>query len=93
MSKSVKLIEFDKKKDKFSQLIEDLDNGVIGMTHIQIAIRTHTKHRIDIPDGIKDLLCGRSERDGGLILGFFRLLNNVIGTTELAYRRGLDEGP
>mgnify|MGYP001577680575 FL=1 len=74
--------------NKFEQLVDDLNSHKMGMLHIQNALRAHTRHRPEIPEQIKDLLCGKNEGDGGLIREFFKLLQRTIGTTELAYRRG-----
>lgn len=73
--------------DKFSQLVEDLTSGDLTLTQVQIAIRASIRQRKDIPDGIKDLLGGK-ERNAGLIYKMFEPIQEVIGTVELAYRRG-----
>ena len=74
--------------DKFSQLVEDLVEGNLTLTHIQSAVRFSIRQRKDIPEGIKDLLCGRSESYAGLLSTMFRNIGEVIGSMELAYRRG-----
>lgn len=76
--------------DKFSQLVQDLEDGSLGLTHIQSAIRASIRNRKDIPDGIKDLLCGRGSGYAGLIYHMFEPIGKVIGSMELAYRRGTD---
>lgn len=73
--------------NKFDQLVEDLVSGDLGLTNIQIAIRTSIRRRKDIPEGVKDLLCGK-QRNTGLIYKMFVPIQNVIGAMELAYRRG-----
>lgn len=73
--------------NKFDQLLNDLDSGELSTTHIQIALRSHFKNRKDIPDGVKSLICGTSDTSG-LIFRFFKLMDNTIGSIELAYRRG-----
>jgi len=40
------------------------------------------------PDGVKDLLCGKSEYDSGLIARQWGILQQMIAAIELAYRRG-----
>jgi len=77
-----------KATNKFDQLVEDLVSGELGLTHVQIAIRTSVRRRKEIPEGIKDLLCGRGESHAGLIYHMFRPIQDVIGAMELAYRRG-----
>lgn len=74
--------------DKFSQLVEDLVNGDLGLTHIQMAIRASIRQRKDLPDGIKDLLAGSGEANAGTVYRVFKLIEEVIGSMELAYRRG-----
>ena len=77
--------------DKFSQLVEDLKTGALTYTHVQGALRASIRGSEDIPEGVKDLLCGRGPRYSGLIYGIFKLIPEVIGTVELAYRRGSDK--
>ncbi len=74
--------------DKFSQLVEDLVSGDLGLNHIQIAIRTSIRRDKDLPEGIKDLLCGSRPKNSGIIYRMFRPIQEVIGAMELAYRRG-----
>lgn len=76
--------------NKFDQLVEDLASGELGLTHIQIAIRTSVRRRKDLPEGIKDLLAGKGDSSAGLIYHMFRPIQDMIGAMELAYRRGKD---
>lgn len=74
--------------NKFTQLVEDLVSGDLGLTHVQIAIRASIRQRKDLPDGIKDLLAGKDKHNAGLIYKMFKSIQQVIGSVELAYRRG-----
>lgn len=74
--------------NKFSQLVEDLVSGDLGLTHVQIAIRASIRQSKDLPDGIKDLLAGSSETNAGIVYRVFKLIEEMIGSVELAYRRG-----
>ena len=49
------------------------------------------RQRKDIPDGIKDLLSGKGRHNAGLIYKMFEPIQEVIGSMELAYRRGKQE--
>ncbi len=73
--------------NRFDQLVEDLNNGNLTHTHIQIAYRTYIRQNDNIPEGIKDILCG-VEATGGLIGRAFNQISEIIGGVELAYRRG-----
>ena len=73
--------------NKFDQLVEDLVNGELGLTHVQIAIRTSIRRRKDIPEGVKNLLAGE-KKNAGLIYKMFVPIQDMIGAMELAYRRG-----
>lgn len=73
--------------DKFTQLVEDLKNGDLTLTHLQIAVRVYVRENNKIPDGVKDLLAGKNEQ-WGLIGKSFDIMNQTIGCMELAYRRG-----
>ena len=79
--------------NKFDQLVEDLLSNELTLTQIQIAMRTYIRRRKDIPEGIKDLLCGRAEGASGLIGRMFKTIQDVIGAVELAYRRGASHDP
>lgn len=77
--------------NKFDQLVEDLSAGKLTHTQIRIAYKCYIRRRKDIPDGVKDLLCGGKVLGGhmsGLIDDIFSLLGETIGRTELAFRRG-----
>jgi hypothetical protein len=76
--------------NKFDQLVKDLADGSLTFLHVQIAMRASVRDRKDLPEGIKDLLCGKGESNAGLIYRTFRLINETIGALELAYRRGED---
>ncbi len=73
--------------NKFDQLVQDLLDGKLSHTHVQIAYRTYIRQREDLPEGIKDILCGPSG-GSGLIGRAFDQISEMIGGTELAYRRG-----
>lgn len=73
--------------DKFSQLVEDLTTGRLTLNQIQIAIRASIRQRQDIPEGIKSILSGSSDRDAGLIYKMFKPIPEAIGCVELAYLR------
>ncbi len=74
--------------NRFEQLVDDLTTGKLTLTHVQIAIRASIRRRDDIPEGIKDLLSGKGDSYSGLIYKMFKPMQEVIGTVELAYRRG-----
>jgi hypothetical protein len=81
--------------NKFDQLVEDLSDGKLTHTQVRIAYKCYVQRRKDIPDGIKNLLCGGKVLGGqmpGLIDDIFNLLNEIIGRTELAFRRGSQTG-
>jgi hypothetical protein len=77
--------------NKFDQLVDDLKNGRLTLNMIQIAIRAYIRQRRDLPTGIKDLLCGSNESNAGLIFKMYQPIREIIGSMELAYRRGKDD--
>lgn len=77
--------------NKFDQLVEDLKDGSLSLNQIQIAIRTWIRQKDNFPEEIKDLLAGKPG-DGGLIGDCFQLMRQVMGSVELAYRRGKHRG-
>jgi len=80
-----------KKKDKFTQLVDDLVSGDIGWNLIQMALRQYVRRSKELPEGIKDLLAGKDESNTGLIYRMFMPISDMIGNMELAYRRGTDK--
>ncbi len=74
--------------NKFDQLVNDLDTGKLTPNMLQMAYRAHIRNSKQIPEGVKDFLCGCGDSNGGLILKMFQPIREVIGTMELAYRRG-----
>lgn len=82
-----KIIELN----KFDQLVADLVEGKLSFTSIQIAMRASIKERKDLPENIKNILCGQmceGGQGGGLIYDMFKPIDHAIGYVELAYLRG-----
>lgn len=77
--------------DKFTQLVDDLVSGELGFNHLQIAMRQSIRKSKEIPEEIKDLLAGRNETEAGIIYKVFKLISEMTGNMELAYRRGTDK--
>jgi hypothetical protein len=78
--------------NRFDQLVQDLDEGKLNLTHIQIAVRTHIRNSEDIPEAAKDVLCGRHEAYSGIIFKVFKIIREIIGSMELVYNRGVQVG-
>ena len=78
--------------NKFEQLVKDLKDGKLNLTHIQIAYRAYLRESKHIPDGVKDLLGGRSDQFSGIHWKIFRLMREIEGTVVLAYERGVQVG-
>jgi len=75
----------------FERLVSDLNEGRLGLTMVGIAVKAHVRQNPDIPEPVKDLLCGKGDCFPGLLSRHWNLLGEMIGTTELAYRRGADK--
>ncbi len=76
----------------FYQLLEWLNDGTLGHNHIQIAYRDHIKNSKVLPKAIKGLLAGTSDCDSGVLYLAFKLISQIQGSMELAYRRGYQAG-
>lgn len=77
-------------RNVFEQLLKDLNDGTLTYQDLQIAYRAHIRASKVLPEGVKNLL---SVAGGGGILGdVFRLIAQITGRMELAYRRGFTEG-
>lgn len=74
--------------DEFNRLVNNLIEKKINLNIIQMAIRTSIRKRKNFPDEIKDLLCGESDQQPGLVCSQFKILIDTIAIVELAYRRG-----
>lgn len=86
----IQIMKEESTTNKFEQLVQDLVDGSLGFTHIQIAIRESIRRRKDIPEGAKDVLCGKGEASSGLIFKIFALIRQTIGGMELVHRRARD---
>ena len=75
----------------FDDLLAKLNDGRLTHNNIQIAYRAWKRKSENIPDGIKDLLCGK-EGHTSLLFDVFTLMGEIVGKMELAYRRGYAEG-
>lgn len=78
-------------KNDFDLLVELLEKS--SPTVIQIAYRTALRKHPYLPKEIIGLICGTSDTDAGLIFQFFKLMSQVTGNMELAFRRGADYRP
>ena len=72
------------------QLVKWLKEGDLGLIHIDIAVMEWIRDREDLPEGVKNLLVVPG--GGGVIRNLFNQMKSIIGTVELAYRRGKQEG-
>lgn len=80
------------KLNPFDQYLKWLDDNTLGGNLLQIAYRAHTRHRKEIPEGIKGILAGESDADSGVLFLAFKLISRIEGSVELAYRRGYQAG-
>ena len=71
----------------FDQLVNDLLDGSLTLTHLQIAIRTYIRRRKNFPIYVKGLLAGEAEGDSGLIGLHFRVITQTIAAMELVHLR------
>lgn len=78
------------KTNKYDRLVDDLKSGKLPLTIVINAIRQSVRESKDVPDEIKDLLCG-TESDAGYIFRQFQVMRDTMGRMKLAYRRGTDE--
>lgn len=56
------------------------------------AYRESIRRSPNVPEGVKDLLCGKDESNAGLIARHWQLIQSIIGNIELAHRRGEQVG-
>ncbi len=77
-------------KDHFTQLVDDLNNGNLTLTMIQIAIRAYVRQCPNTPEEAKSILCGNGDTNPGLIYRQFSLITQTIGGFELAVMRAKD---
>lgn len=80
----------NKEGNKYYQLVADIKSGELPLTIVISAIRQSVRESKNIPDEIKDLLCG-TEDDAGYIFRQFQVMRDAMGKMELAYRRGTDK--
>lgn len=78
----------DKENNKYYQLVKDLKSGKLPLSVVFMAIRTYVGDNENIPEGARTLLT--SPEGGGYLAAQFRIIHDVIGKMELAYRRGTD---
>ncbi len=72
--------------NKFDQLVDDLLTSKLNLRQVGTAVRTWIGRRKDLPEGIKSFLYTPGGPD--LIGAMFTHMGNMIGSLELAYRRG-----
>ena len=80
------------KLNPFDQYLKWLNDNTLGGNLLQIAYRAHIRQRKDLPEGVRNLLGGTSEANAGLLYKVFKLMSQMEGSIELAYRRGYQAG-
>ncbi|MCP5005261.1 MAG: hypothetical protein GY941_15200 [Planctomycetes bacterium] len=76
--------------NKYYQLVADLKSGELGLSIVFRAVRTYFEDNENIPEGVRNLLS--SPEGQGYISRQFKIITEVVGMAELAYRRGIQEG-
>ena len=82
--------------DTFDQLVHDLDTERLSLSMLSLALRTHYRHSKDIPENVKDLICGDKDDNSialghGLIHSSCNLLINSIGYILLTSRMNKED--
>ncbi len=76
--------------NKYYQLVADLKSGELDLSIVFRAVRTYFEDNENIPEGVRNLLS--SPGGQGYINRQFKIITEVVGMAELAYRRGVQEG-
>lgn len=79
-----------KQTNKYYQLVADLKSGKLPLSIVFMAIRAYVDQNEKIPEGARNLLTG--SEGAGYLARQFKIIHDTIGMTELAYRRGIQEG-
>lgn len=82
------MLDLSKRRVKIQDLIDDIADGYITLTVIQIALCAGISRWPTLPEKVKDLICGKGENYSGYIRRAFGGIKEAIGCIELAYRRG-----
>jgi hypothetical protein len=82
--------EFPKKRDKFTQLVNDLLKGDLTPLLLILAYKEYLRRRKDLPEEIKSLLVGNDTLTTP-INKMWSAIQMYVGNVELAYRRGSQE--
>lgn len=82
----------EKQVDRFSQLEQDLVDDKLSIKQVGIAIRSAIRRTKHLPKSITDLLGGKSDISPGVLSIVFRLIEQIIGNMDLAYKRGVHTG-
>lgn len=81
-----------KQTNPYYELVDNLVSGKITLLVVQMAIKEFVRRSEEIPEGVKNLVAPYSDTGNGVIDKCFELMKQVIGETELAYRRGYQGG-
>lgn len=82
------MLDPSKRRVSIQDLIDDIADGYISINTVQIALCAGISRWPDLPEGVKDLICGKGESYTGYIRRAFGGIKEAIGSIELAYRRG-----
>lgn len=81
-----------KEVNAFQRLVDDLESGELNLTLIDLAVKTWIERRKDLPEGVRNLLVRNGDQGSGSIRVLFHAMKQIIGCTEIAYRRGILHG-
>jgi hypothetical protein len=80
-----------KQLNPYEQLEQWIVDGELGLRHLEIAYRASMRECKALPKGIRDILGGKTDSTG-LIGRLFSCISGAMGSMELAWRRGYQEG-
>lgn len=75
--------------NKFDQLVEDIVNGELTISHIEMAYRESIRRKTTMSEGVKNLLVGK---EGAGLVKFASHIGEIVGNMELSYLRGRQGG-
>jgi len=75
--------------NKYDQLVEDLCSNNLTIRQLELAYRESIRRNKKIPEGARNLIVSF---EGVGLIQFAQDMGEIVGSMELAYRRGMQEG-
>ena len=78
--------------NEFDTLVENLVSGKLGLKHLEAAYSESLRRNKYLPKGVVNIVTNSLPDYNGTLHPLWIAIGKIVAATELAYRRGVQEG-